>query len=381
MKLRAQRLATLAVFLANGLGIGAWAVEIPRIKEKLVLSDAQLGLALLAFALGAIVAMPLAGRLAPRFGAGRAAAVAAALFALLLVLPALAPSLPLLFIALLLLGASNGATDVLMNAHASAIETRWGRPIMSSFHAAWSVGGLLGAALGGAIAGAGWSVAAGLGVPLLAVAALVVASTGLGLAERAAATAGTAPAVAAFAIPDAILLKLGAVAFLCMITEGAVADWSAVYLHTDGRATPAAAALGYASFALAMAVCRLIGDVCVRRFGPSRTVCYGGAVAAAGFAIIIGIPDVMAGCVGFVLIGAGLANVVPVIFSAAGRSAASPALGVAMAATAGYAGFLAGPPIIGFGAGLVGLRLALLLLVGATLLVAITGGKAVRGTP
>lgn len=376
MKPVKERLATLAVFLANGFGIGAWAVEVPRIKEHLALSDASLGIALFAFALGAIVAMPLAGRLAPRLGSGRATALLGAAFIVALPLPALAPDFPLLCLVLLLLGAANGALDVSMNGHASAIETVWESPIMSSFHAAWSAGGLLGAATGAMIQKGGIGVVGGLLLPDVLIGILIFSATGLALRDIG--PRAKAPA-AGLALPDAGVMKLAALAFLCMMVEGAVADWSAVFLRSVLSGAASIAALGYSAFAFSMAACRIIGDVSVHRLGSSMVIRLGGLIAASGLALVLGLPSTLTACVGFALVGIGLANIVPVIFSAAGRSTATPALGVSMAATAGYAGFLVGPPLIGFGAGLVGLRLALGVLVVAALIVCVFGGRAVRG--
>ncbi|SAL80250.1 transport protein [Caballeronia terrestris] len=374
MKPVKERIATLAVFLANGFGIGAWAVEVPRIKESLALSDTALGIALFAFALGAIVAMPLAGRLAPRFGSGRATALLAVAFVIALPLPALMPGFLPLCIALLVLGASNGALDVSMNGHASTIETEWRAPIMSSFHAAWSAGGLLGAASGALIQKWGGGIVGGLAWPAVFIGVIVVAAALLALrdiGERATDSGG------GLALPSAGVMRLAALAFLCMMVEGAVADWSAVFLRSALEGDASVAALGYSAFALSMAACRIVGDVSVRRFGPGTVVAIGGLIAATGLALVLGLPNVVTACVGFALVGIGLANIVPVIFSAAGRSTATPAIGVSMAATAGYAGFLVGPPLIGLGAGFVGLRLALGVPVAAALIVCMFGGRAV----
>ncbi|MFM0206282.1 MFS transporter [Paraburkholderia sediminicola] len=375
MKPLKERVATLGVFLANGFGIGAWAVEVPRIKESLSLSDASLGIALFAFALGAIVAMPLAGQLAPRFGSGRATALLGAAFVVALPLPAFAPNLATLCIALLALGAANGALDVSMNGHASTIETQWKSPIMSSFHASWSAGGLLGAATGAMLQKGGVGVMGGLILPDVFIAVLIVAAAALALRDlgpRAAA------ASSGFAWPTAGVMKLAMLAFLCMMVEGAVADWSAVYLRSALSEEASVAAVGYSAFAFSMAACRLVGDVSVRRFGSSKVIGLGGLLAVAGLTLVLSLPTVFTACAGFAMVGVGLANIVPVIFSAAGRSTVTPAVGVSMAATAGYAGFLVGPPLIGFGAGLFGLRLALGVLVVATLIVCLLGGKAVR---
>jgi MFS family permease len=379
-----ERFATLAIFLANGLGIGAWAVEVPRVKEMLGLTDTMLGLALFAFALGAIIAMPLAGKLAPRMGSGRATALLGVAFAVLLPLPALMPNFACLALVLFALGASNGALDVSMNGHASTIESRWHAPIMSSFHAAWSFGGLLGAAFGAAIQKASPSVSAGLAIPAAVVGALVVTAALVALRDLRASrdihdTHGMEESEAShgLAIPSAAVMKLAMLAFLCMLVEGAVADWSAVFLRATLNGDASAAALGYTSFAFAMAACRVIGDVSVKRLGSRSVVAIGGVISAVGLALVLGWPSAATACVGFALVGVGLANIVPVIFSAAGRSTPVPATGVSMAATAGYAGFLIGPPLIGFGAGVVGLRLALFSLLFATLVVAVFGGRAV----
>ncbi|MDE1182170.1 MFS transporter [Paraburkholderia sp.] len=380
MKPVKERYATLAVFLANGFGIGAWAVEVPRIKESLALSDAALGIALFAFALGAIVAMPLAGRLAPRFGSGRVTALLGVLFVIALPLPAFAPGFASLCAVLLMLGAANGALDVSMNGHASAIEAHWPSPIMSSFHAAWSAGGLLGAASGAMIQRAGFGVEGGLLLPDALIALLIVGAALLALRDvgpRAAHKPDEAGGSGAFAWPSAAVMKLAGLAFLCMMVEGAVADWSAVFLRSQLDGDASIAALGYSSFALSMAACRIVGDLSVRRFGSNRVVALGGAIAATGLALVLLWPNVVTACAGFALVGVGLANVVPVIFSAAGRSTPTPAVGVSMAATAGYAGFLIGPPLIGFGAGLVGLRAALCVLAIAALVVCVVGGRAV----
>ncbi|MDR6449745.1 MFS transporter [Paraburkholderia sp. 22099] len=371
-----ERIATIGVFLANGFGIGAWAVEVPRIKESLALSDTALGIALFAFALGAIVAMPLAGQLAPRFGSGRATALLGAAFVVALPLPAFAPGMAALCIVLFILGAANGALDVSMNGHASTIETQWRSPIMSSFHAAWSAGGLLGAATGALLQKGGVGVIGGLLLPGVVIGIVIVAAALLALRDlgpRAAASSS------GFAWPSGGVMKLAMLAFLCMLVEGAVADWSAVYLRSTLNQEASVAAVGYSAFALSMAACRIVGDVSVRRFGSSKVVALGGLIAVAGLALVLSLPTVLTACVGFAMVGIGLANIVPVIFSAAGRSTDTPAIGVSMAATAGYAGFLIGPPLIGLGAGWLGLRLALCVLVLAAAIVCLLGGRAVRG--
>lgn len=179
-------------------------------------------------------------------------------------------------------------------------------------------------------------------------------------------------------LPSAGVMRLAALAFLCMLVEGAIADWSAVFLRSALVGQAGSAALGYSSFAFAMAACRVIGDTAVRRLGPASVVATGGILAALGLALVLGFTNAITACVGFAMVGIGLANVVPVIFSAAGRSTTTPAVGVSMAATAGYAGFLVGPPLIGFAAGLFSLRISLCTLLLATLAVGVWGGRSVR---
>jgi hypothetical protein len=277
---------------------------------------------------------------------------------------------------LVVLGAANGALDVSMNGHASAIEAQWRSPIMSSFHAAWSAGGLLGAATGALLQKGGVGVIGGLLLPGVVIGIVIVAAALLALRDlgpRAAASSS------GFAWPSGGVMKLAMLAFLCMLVEGAVADWSAVYLRSTLNQEASVAAVGYSAFALSMAACRIVGDVSVRRFGSSKVVALGGLIAVAGLALVLSLPTVLTACVGFAMVGIGLANIVPVIFSAAGRSTDTPAIGVSMAATAGYAGFLIGPPLIGLGAGWLGLRLALCVLVLAAAIVCLLGGRAVRG--
>jgi len=356
------RLGTTGLFFGNGLGAGGWASAIPLIKARLALSDAELSVALLAMAIGAILLMPCAGLLAHRLGgAGRTLRFAAIGFAAMLGLIGLAPSLPALAALTFLFGAGNGLMDVGMNARASLVERRWGAAIMSSFHAAWSCGGLAGATLGGLLMRAGapapWLLAV-VGGAVLAIVAGSLPHIGAD---------GAGGGGHAFAWPQRRLAGLCAVALLGLMMEGAVADWCAVYLTSVVGLAPAAAAMGYAAFASSMLLGRLTGDFGVRRLGRTEIVMLGGALAAVGFALVVAAPAPIVAIGGFCLIGLGLANLVPAVFSASAAMASSPALGVAMAATAGYAGFLIGPPLIGTVASIAGLRTSFALLAAATL--------------
>lgn len=358
----------MAVFLGNGIGFGAFAGNVARLREAAHLPDGRLGLTLLAVSAGAVVAMPLTGRLAPRYGA--AALCLAGGWALLAALPlsalvvAAGGSWLALLPAMLALGMSLGTMDVAMNARASAVEIGWGAPIMSSFHAIWSVGGLTGSALAGLFSALGWSLVASLALS----GAVAAAAATTALALRRDETRAAAPPE--FALPGRAMAALCAIATVCFMLEGAIADWLTVYLRTALGAAQATASAAYSAFALAMAAGRLAGDAAVRRLGPVATQRAGGALAAFGMAAGLLMPGPLRAAACFTLVGLGVANIVPVMFSAAGRREGAP--GIAMSATCGYFGLMAGPPVIGFLAQASSLRAALLLLLaGALALVAL----------
>ena len=354
-----QRLGTLSVFLANGLGIGAWAAAIPRVKADLALSDAGLSFVLLAFAAGGIVAMPLTGLLAHRLRSGPASIVAGFAFAGAIAAIGFTRSLEILSAIACLAGMTSGVMDVAMNANASDVERRWGRPLMSSFHAAFSLGGASGAVLGGWLGERG--TALGLLGPALLSSLLVAIAVPFLMRE------GHGFHGAGFAAPSRCLLPLAALTFVLMATEGSVGDWSGTYLARSGVAV-GATAVGYAAFSLLMITGRLVGDGIVGAAGARATIGLGALIAAAGLAISAAWPGLAGGVIGFGLVGAGLANVVPVLFSVAGRVGSSPAVGVASAATAGYAGLLIGPVVIGAIASAVGLRSTIVMLAGVALI-------------
>jgi MFS family permease len=368
-----HRLATTAFFLGNGIAMGAWAANLPRLKEAQGLSDSALGAVLLAFGLGAVAAMPLAGGLAARLGAGRVAGGACLVLATLLPLPALAGSWPLLLAVGAALGMANGTVDVAMNAQASLVERRWGAAIMSSFHAGWSGGGLAGAALAGALAKAGWPLPAALALPALILAALGLCGLTSGVREAA------APRGPAFVLPSRALVGLCIIATLCFAAEGAVADWAGVYLRTELGTDAAWATSAYAAYSVAMALGRLSGDAVVRRLGPARVVRLGSLAAALALAVALLVPNSFAVDAALVVVGFGLSNTVPVVFSAAGHSQGTR--GVAMAATLGYAGMLVAPPILGSIADAFGLRTSLALVATWTAAMALLAAAVAAGRP
>jgi hypothetical protein len=336
------RVATFLVFAVNGAMIGSWVAHIPWLQDHLGVSKATIGLCLLCMAAGALVSMPLTGQILDRRSSASVTRAAALLFCLMLPLPLLASSAPMLGAILFFFGAVNGAMDVSMNAHGVAVERTLGRPIMSSLHAGWSFGGLAGSG------GVALAVAVGVEPRVEA----VIASALLWLAAIAiTARLGTASAhsehgSSGFALPSRGVLLIGALCFLVMVTEGAMGDWSGIYLKHDLGADAAAAATGFAGFSLGMALARLAGDGIARRWGSGRLLSAGMALVTVALGATLLIADPAVAVIGFALIGIGIANAVPLLFSAAGRV---PPSGPSLAAvfTVGYTGFIVGPPLIG----------------------------------
>ncbi|HEV2094095.1 MAG TPA: MFS transporter [Rubrobacter sp.] len=368
----------LAVFALNGFALGAWFVRIPAVQDGLGIGEGLLGVALLGAAVGALLSMTVTGALISRLGSRRVVGTTALLLPISLIPLALAPNVPTLALALVLVGASNGALDVSMNSHAVAVEDRYGRRIMSSFHAAFSFGALAGSVLGGLVAYLGVGVLPHfLVVFVLATLAAVPAYRALLPSDADAAEVG-APA---FARPTGALLGLGVISFCVLLGEGAMSDWSAVYLDNALETGPGFAAAGYAAFSLTMALGRLFGDRLTERFGPTRLVRLCGAVAATGLGAALAVGDPVFALVGFACAGAGFSVVFPLALSAAGETEdVAPGPALAAVSTAAYTGFLVGPPTIGFVAELAGLGTALYLVVGLSTAVFLLGGTVRPGS-
>jgi MFS family permease len=374
--LRPARLAVLAVFFVNGVVIGTWVVRIPAIKERLGLGDGLLGVALLGAAVGALVAMPLVGALVSRFGSRRVVGTTALALPAALLMPALAPSLLLLVPAVVLLGAANGGLDVAMNAQAVAVERGYGRPIMSSFHAAWSFGGLGGAALGGLLASRGVAPLPHFAVVAIPAAIAFIVAYGTLLPSGADASEEGTPA---FVRPTRALLGLGIISFCVLLGEGAMGDWSAVYLDDTLRTGPGFAAAGYAAFSLSMAFGRLFGDRFTELLGPTTLVRSCGAIAAIGLGVALAAAQPLIALAGFACAGAGFSIIFPTALSAAGRTGGPTGPALAAVTTAAYTGFLVGPPFIGFLAELTGLGYALYLVVALSAAIVILAGAVNTG--
>lgn len=338
--------ATRLIFLVSGIGMSTWAPMVPYAKARLGLDDAQLGLALLAFGGGSMLSMPFVGWLAHKLG-NRTVIVASGLL-MCAALPALAmvSSIAALIAALLYFGVTLGAVDVAMNAHAVDVERLDGGRLMSGFHGLFSVGGLTGAAVMSGLLAAGLSLALAASAMAVLLVVMVVRLRGDLLDD---APSVDEPRKEPLGMPHALAWLLGLLCFVSFLAEGAMLDWSAVFLRDFRGVTPASAGFGYAFFSVAMALGRLTGDRFVGRYGPEWAVRIGAALAVAGFLLVACIADATTSLAGFVLIGLGASNIVPVMFSAAGRLPGTPpAIAIATATTLGYAGLLSGPALIGF---------------------------------
>ncbi|MBA3944408.1 MAG: MFS transporter [Herpetosiphonaceae bacterium] len=355
-EVRAARRAVLAIFFINGAIIASWVAHIPLIKEKFNLTPGELGFVLLAAGAGSIVALTMIGGLVARLGSRLVTSVGAIACCASLPLLLLVPNVPLLVASLAFFGMANATVDVAMNSQAVAVEARYGRPIMSTFHALFSAGGLVGAAVGSLL------LARNVSTPIQALGIVLTLGLIVLLALRHLLPAGVDQAsdAPAFIRPSGPLLNLGLLALFALISEGAMADWSAVYLHTSLGAAPDFAAIGFAVFSLTMTLGRFVGDRLRARLHAVQVVRLSGALGALGLGIALFLGQPVAALIGFGCVGFGLSNLVPVLFSAAGSTPGmAPGAGIAAVATAGYLGFLIGPPLIGLVAQTTTLPLAL----------------------
>jgi fucose permease len=355
------RTATSLLFLLFGMALGTWTSRIPAVKARIGLTDGSLSIALLAFALGAIVGMVVLGRLVDRFSSTSVMVPTALAEGVLLVPAAYAPSLVTLALALFVFGAVHGTLNIAMNANAIEVQRAWRRPIMSSFHAVYSIGGFLGSAIGGLLARGNLSA----GFTFLCVGGLVVmlAVWTAAWALPRALMVPTQPVPTDIAAPPTRrhdLLFLGILAMCALVGEGTAADWSAVYTHENLHATAGFAAAPFAAFSIMMTVGRLLGDRLAAALGPVLLVRCCGVLASVGMtaALLIGQP--IASVIGFGCLGAGMSCIAPQVYSAAGnRDPARAGRALSQVVSLGYAGFVIGPILIGSASTFVGLPTAL----------------------
>ncbi|MCE7059572.1 MFS transporter [Dyadobacter sp. CY343] len=370
-KIAAARRAVLLIFLVCGIGLSSWAPMVPFAKIQLALNDADLGIVLLALGAGAILTMPVAGFLINKYGSRAIAFIAAMLIAAILPVLLLTTTPYQLAGALFVFGAGIGSIDVAMNAQAVLVQERFGRHIMSSFHGMFSVGGLIGAI------GLGFLIKMGLSpnIAAITISALLVIITATQIRHLLPHSQEAKMDSSNFTIPKGPVLFLGIMCFIIFLAEGSLLDWSAVFLQFSRNFDPSWSGLGYAAFSIAMAVMRLTGDGLIHKLGPAKVVLYGTLLAGAGFLIAVLTPWAATALIGFVLVGLGAANVVPVFFTAAGRiPGIPPSIALSAVTILGYSGQLAGPALIGVIAEFTSLSVALGL-VGVLLFVVAFGYK------
>lgn len=409
-RLRRARLAVVAYFAILGLSNGVWLARIPAIKQHLQLSDGLLGLALLAAPAGLVAVVQIAGKVMHTFGSRRPTAIAGTCCAVLPIAMGLAGSLPSLMGGLFAFGFAGGMVDVGMNSQAVEVQRRYGRPLMTSFHACYSFGGLAGALFGGLFAWAGISPAVNFlaaGLPLAVLGVLAARWLINDRPDRQPARAAVSPSAeldgqaAPPAEPDrqrtvrrprrrgwgrggrlaqhsrwtVALLLLGLLALCSLLGEGAADGWSAVYMRDNLHTSAGLAALGYAAFSVAMAFGRLAGDGLAARFGAARLMRGLGLLAAFGMATVLVTASPAGALIGFILYGFGLSSTFPLLLSAAGNADAErPSAGIAKVAGLGYAGMLGGPVLIGGLASALGLTAALGIPAALALLIALGAG-------
>lgn len=341
--LAAATWAIRAQFFVAGALFATWGVHVPTVKAHYGLGEQALALAMLAGGLGAVGTMTQAGRIVGRYGPRRAAIVAGTMGALAIGALLLSQSYWALLALMLVFGVGSSLMDVAVNAAASDLERFSGRTLMSGFHGMFSLGGMVGAAAGSALLARQVAPMAHLGLTAAGAAAVIIGA-GFLMLRNAAGHADDAPR---FALPHGVLALLGVLAALGLIAEGAMYDWSVLYMAQELHSPAGLAALAYASFSAAMAAARFGGDWIRERVAPAPLLAASAALAAVSMAAVLLIAHPVVTLIGFALVGFGFANVVPVLFTVAAKADPNPAHGIAVVASVGYLGMMAGPPLIG----------------------------------
>jgi predicted MFS family arabinose efflux permease len=357
-----MRWAARAQFFCSGFVFATWGVHVPTLKARYGIDDAQLGLALLAAGIGALLGLTQASGWIGRHGARRAAGVFGTLYALLLALLLAMPSYTALLGLLALFGIATSVFDVSINTEGAQLELQGGKPLMSGLHGMFSLGGMVGAVTGGAALAAGVDPQRHLAA-VAATLALAISLSSRWMLPREA-TAFASASGQALRLPRGTLALLGILAALGLIAEGAIYDWSVLYLQQELGSPQKQAALAYASFSAAMAATRFAGDALRARFAPALLLRGSALLAAASMTLALVTDQPWLALIGFAGVGVGFANVVPILFAAAARvPGVEPARGIAAVSAAAYLGFMAGPPVIGFLAKLSSLTIALYVVV------------------
>jgi MFS family permease len=355
-----KRIAVKIAFFLNGFIYANWVSRLPRIQELYGADNGTIGIVLLSLSLGAVIAMPFTGWFIIKHGSRRITLFALILYCALVPLIPFMPGLAVLIILYLVMGIITGMLDVAINAQAVMVEKEYQKPIMTSFHALFSIGMALGAWCGALFADLKVELPTHLAI---VVAASLVAAfwTSRNLIYDTPDKNVTSEGPL-FRVPSGALVAVGVIAFCCMMGEGAMADWTVNYMENVVNASAAIAPIALSAFATAMTLGRIFGDKARASWGDSKLISVGGVTATVGLAIALLFPFTYPAIMGFFLVGLGLSTIVPITYSIAGSTKDLPSgVGLAMVTTVGYAGFLFGPPIIGFIADLSNLRFGLLL--------------------
>lgn len=377
-----QRIALSALFFQSGLCFSSWASRIPDIKEYFDLTDGELGTLLLVRPVGALFALPLSGWVVDKYGSRLSSTSGIIGFSLSLVMLGLAPTIPLLIISLLLFGVSANLINISNNAQALLVQNKYGKVIMASFHGLWSLAGFCGAAIGTLMLALRMDIV----THFLLIAVSVLVLLALSFPHLIKEEAQQASKKMVFKKPDRQLLILGSIAFFGMMCEGCMFDWSAVYFKQVIKVEESLVAVGYMAFMGTMALGRFISDYFTNRFGGSTIIRLSGALIFLGLIIAVILPSLITGTIGFLLVGAGTSSVIPLTFSEVGKNKRfSTGIALAMVSTIGYFGFLLGPPLIGFIADLLSLRVSFTLVALAglaiTIIVTLSGRKSHKPAP
>ncbi|NLR78755.1 MFS transporter [Chitinophaga eiseniae] len=345
MNKRATRIAVSALFFLTGLCFSSWASRIPDIQQALGLNDAGLGSLLLALPVGSLISLPVAGILVSKYGSRQVLLIAGVAYAAVLPALGLAQHAWELSIFLVLFGFCGNIANIAVNTQAVGVEVMYGRSIMASFHGLWSVAGFTGAAIGAGMSGLHLApvyhflIIAGIAWTLIVLTMNRLVTT--------VPNENSAPSL--FGKPDAFLITLGIIAMCSMICEGTMFDWSGVYFRRVIAVKDGLSGAGYAAFMSTMASGRFIADRLTTRLGVKKMLLISGGLTAAGLLVAVILPYFYPAMFGFMLVGAGVSAVVPLVYSAAGKSKTlSPGMALATVSTIGYLGFLFGPPLIGF---------------------------------
>jgi fucose permease len=370
------RWATTGVFVVNGAAIGTWVAQIPWVQERFDLSKSAMGLVLVGMALAVILAFPVAGQAIVRHGSERMVWVGGIACALAVNLPVLAPHPLMVALGLAVLGGASATQDVSMNSHGVKVEKDMRRPIMSSLHAGWAFGGMAGAGFAAACAALGLDARITVALSSALLLATLFA-TARRIGHGSAAEGDDAPG---FTLPSRGVVLLAILCLLVMVTEGAMADWGGLYLRQDLGASAALAALAYSFFTAGMTAGRIAGDWINHRIGAVALLRWGALLTGVPLGAMLLIGQPAAALIGLFLVGLGVSNGVPLMFSAAGRQPDTPpGPGIAAVSSMGSLGFLAGPPLIGFVADAISLPWALaMLIIGAAVVFALARRAAGR---